>query len=68
MTSVTEWTIPATGVRPPFLILAAVLAIAPVAGHVCVYIQTRKLRNAKLLIFSLDKSFFWIYTLTIKIF
>ena len=25
-------TIPATGVRPPFLILAAVLAIAPVAG------------------------------------
>ena len=32
MTSVTEWTIPATGVRPPFLILAAVLAIAPVAG------------------------------------
>lgn len=32
MTKVMEWTIPATGVRPPFLILAAVLAIAPVAG------------------------------------
>ena len=27
-----ECTIPATGVRPPFLMLAAVLAIAPVAG------------------------------------
>ena len=26
------WTIPATGVLPPFLILVAVLAIAPVAG------------------------------------
>jgi len=32
MTSVMECTIPATGVRPPFLMLAAVLAIAPVAG------------------------------------
>ena len=32
MTSVMEWTIPAIGVRPPFLIFAAVLAIAPVAG------------------------------------
>ncbi len=30
MTSVMECTIPATGVRPPFLMLAAVLAIAPV--------------------------------------
>ena len=30
--SVTECTIPAIGVRPPFLTLAAVLAIAPVAG------------------------------------
>ena len=30
--SVTEWTIPATGVRPPLLIFAAVLAMAPVAG------------------------------------
>ena len=26
------WTIPATGVRPPFLMFAAVRAIAPVAG------------------------------------
>ena len=32
MTSVMECTIPAIGVRPPFLMLAAVLAIAPVAG------------------------------------
>ena len=32
MMSVTECTIPAMGVRPPFLILAAVLAMAPVAG------------------------------------
>ena len=32
MTSVMEWTIPAIGVRPPFLIFAAVRAIAPVAG------------------------------------
>lgn len=30
--SVMEWTIPAIGVRPPFFTLAAVLAIAPVAG------------------------------------
>ena len=30
--SVMEWIIPAIGVRPPFLILAAVLAMAPVAG------------------------------------
>jgi len=30
--SVIECTIPAIGVRPPFLILAAVRAIAPVAG------------------------------------
>ena len=29
---VTLWTIPAIGVRPPFLTFAAVLAIAPVAG------------------------------------
>ena len=32
MTNVMECTIPAIGVFPPFLILAAVLAIAPVAG------------------------------------
>ena len=32
MTNVMEWTMPAIGVLPPFLILAAVLAIAPVAG------------------------------------
>ncbi len=31
-TSTTACTIPAIGVRPPFLMLAAVLAIAPVAG------------------------------------
>ena len=31
-TNVMEWTMPAIGVLPPFLILAAVLAIAPVAG------------------------------------
>ena len=31
--SVTEWTIPAIGVRPPFLTLAAVLAIAPVGAY-----------------------------------
>ena len=30
--NVKAWTIPATGVRPPFLTLAAVRAIAPVAG------------------------------------
>ena len=30
--SVIQWTTPAIGVRPPFLTLAAVLAIAPVAG------------------------------------
>ena len=30
--SVTEWTMPDTGVRPPFLMLAAVRAMAPVAG------------------------------------
>ena len=31
-TSTTECTIPAMGVRPPFLMLVAVLAMAPVAG------------------------------------
>src|SRR2546427_8531167 len=30
--SVTEWVMPATGVRPPFLTFVAVRAIAPVAG------------------------------------
>ena len=28
----TAWTMPATGERPPFLMLAAVRAMAPVAG------------------------------------
>ena len=30
--SVTEWIIPATGVRPPFFTFVAVRAMAPVAG------------------------------------
>ena len=30
--STAAWTIPATGLRPPFFMLAAVLAMAPVAG------------------------------------
>jgi hypothetical protein len=30
--NVIEWTIPATGVRPPFLTFVAVRAMAPVAG------------------------------------
>ena len=30
--NVMAWTIPATGVRPPFLTLVAVRAMAPVAG------------------------------------